>query len=122
MKNTIIDVGYVEFVNVGSDESQNKALKGDLFFNGSSETPEELGMCSVLQEDVPNLYVNSFCFGFRLKKEIKTSGVYLSYFFRSNYGRQLFYALAQGATRYNLSKSNFIKGSIRVSSGRVKLA
>jgi type I restriction enzyme, S subunit len=68
-----------------------------------------VGMCSVLQEDVPNLYLNSFCFGFRLNKDLKTNGLWLTYFFRSNAGRELIYSLAQGATRYNLSKTNFLK-------------
>jgi type I restriction enzyme, S subunit len=109
MSNPIIDTSYFDYVNIDSNEIQNQALKGDLFFNGSSETPEEVGMCSVLLEDVPNLYLNSFCFGFRLNKESKINGLYLSYFFRSSEGRKLFYSMAQGATRYNLSKSNFNK-------------
>jgi type I restriction enzyme S subunit len=109
MSNPIIDTSYLDYVNIGVDESQNKALKGDLFFNGSSETPEEVGMCSVLLEDISNLYLNSFCFGFRLNKDSKENGLYLSYYFRSSEGRKLFYSMAQGATRYNLSKSNFNK-------------
>jgi len=109
MSNPIIDTSYVDYVNIGVNENQNKALKGDLFFNGSSETPEEVGMCSVLLEDIPNLYLNSFCFGFRLNKDSKENGLYLSYYFRSSEGRKLFYSMAQGATRYNLSKSNFNK-------------
>ncbi|TXI99688.1 MAG: restriction endonuclease subunit S, partial [Neisseriales bacterium] len=107
MLNPIINTSYFDYVNIGSNEVQNKALKGDLFFNGSSETPEEVGMCSVLLEDIPNLYLNSFCFGFRLNKDSKENGLYLSYYFRSSEGRKLFYSMAQGATRYNLSKSNF---------------
>jgi len=109
ISNPIIDTAYFDYVNIGESESQNKALKGDLFFNGSSETPEEVGMCSVLLEDIPNLYLNSFCFGFRLNRDSKENGLYLSYYFRSSEGRKLFYSMAQGATRYNLSKSNFNK-------------
>lgn len=108
MSNPVIDLKYLDYVNIRSDEKQNKAIKGDLFFNGSSETPEEVGMCSVLQGDIPNLYLNSFCFGFRLNDVLKTDGLYLSYFFRSPVGRQLVFSLAQGATRYNLSKTNFM--------------
>jgi type I restriction enzyme S subunit len=109
MSNPIIDKGYMDYVKISASESQNKARKGDLFFNGSSETPEEVGMCSVLLDDIPNLYLNSFCFGFRLNKELNTDGQYLTYYFRSNYGRKIFYILAQGATRHNLSKSSFLK-------------
>ena len=40
---------------------------------------------------------------------MQTNGLYLAYYFRSSVGRKLFYSLAQGATRYNLSKNNFLK-------------
>jgi len=109
MTNPVIDLEFLDFVNLKTGESQNSAQIGDLFFNGSSETPEEVGMCSILLNDVPNLYLNSFCFGFRLKKELGINGLYLTYYFRSKEGRKLFYSMAQGATRYNLSKSNFNK-------------
>lgn len=109
MSNPIIDKSFLRYVKIGSSENQNKAMKGDIFFNGSSETPEELGMCSVLLEDIPNLYLNSFCFGFRLNKELGTDGLYLAYYFRSSFGRRIFTFLAQGATRHNLSKANFNK-------------
>jgi type I restriction enzyme, S subunit len=109
MSNPVIDTDYLDYVSVKTGESQNSAMKGDLFFNGSSETPEEVGMCSVLLDDIPNLYLNSFCFGFRLKPELSINGLFLSYFFRSSMGRKIFYSSAQGATRYNLSKSNFLK-------------
>lgn len=109
MTNPIIDLEFLDYVKLKSGESQNCAQKGDLFFNGSSETPEEVGMCSILLDDIPNLYLNSFCFGFRLRKELNINGLYLTYFFRSKEGRKLFYSMAQGATRYNLSKGNFNK-------------
>ncbi|HEV2480054.1 MAG TPA: restriction endonuclease subunit S [Puia sp.] len=109
MNNPIIDLRSLDFVNIKKGEYQNKVLKGDLFFNGSSETPEEVGMCSVITQDYPNLYLNSFCFGYRLNKDSNTHGLFLAYFFRSPRGRSLFFAMAQGATRYNLSKANFNK-------------
>ncbi|WP_417558585.1 restriction endonuclease subunit S [Mesoflavibacter zeaxanthinifaciens] len=109
MSNPVIDTTYLDSVFIKKNEIQNKAIKGDLFFNGSSETPEEVGLCSVLLENIPNLYLNSFCFGFRLFNQEEFNGLYLSYFFRSDEGRKLFYSLAQGATRYNLSKANFLK-------------
>jgi len=114
MSNPIIDTNYYDYVKIGTSESQNKALKGDLFFNGSSETPEEVGMCSVLLDDVSNLYLNSFCFGFRLFNQEEAQGLYLAYYFRSSYGRKKFYILAQGATRHNLSKSNFLKIEFKI--------
>ena len=109
MSNPVIDPSYFDIVNIRVDETQHMVQKGDLFFNGSSETPEEVGMCSVLLENIPNLYLNSFCFGFRLNEDLNTSGLFFAYYFRSNVGRKLIYSLAQGAIRYNLSKTNFLK-------------
>jgi type I restriction enzyme S subunit len=114
MKNVVIDTNFISYVKIGTKENQNKVLKGDLFFNGSSETPDELGMCSVLTKNISNLYLNSFCFGFRLSQDCKENNLYLSYFFRSDEGRKIFYSMAQGATRYNLSKEAFKKIEILV--------
>lgn len=109
MTNVVIDCERFEQVNVSSTESQNRVLRGDLFFNGSSETPEEVGMCSVLTADVQDVYLNSFCFGFRFRDEEIADGLYLAYYFRSDQGRELLKSLAQGATRYNLSKAALLK-------------
>ena len=62
-------------------------------------------MCAVLFEEVSCVYLNSFCFGFRLHDDVLANGLYLAYFFRSGEGRKLLYSLAQGATRHNLSKT-----------------
>jgi type I restriction enzyme S subunit len=109
MTDTVIDPSWLEPVDVAPDEVQNLAKKGDLFFNGSSETPEEVGFCSVLLEDIPNLYLNSFCFGFRFKSSAKVNGLFFAYWFRSKPGRTAMSVLAQGATRYNIAKSAFMQ-------------
>ncbi len=106
LNNPIINTKELELVDISSNENQNKAVKGDLFFNVSSETPEEVGICSVLLDDINNLYVNSFCFGFRITDK-DVSGIYLSYLFRTSLGRDKMSSIAQGATRYNLSKDYF---------------
>lgn len=109
MKDTVIDASWLESVDVAPDETQNLAKKGDLFFNGSSETPEEVGFCSVLLDDIPNLYLNSFCFGFRFNTAAKVHGLFFAYWFRSKAGRTAMSVLAQGATRYNIAKSAFMQ-------------
>lgn len=106
MSNVVIDTSILEKVNIKQGETQNTFKKGDLFFNTSSETPEEVGMCAVLLDDIQDVYLNSFCFGYRLNNE-ELNGLYLSYLINSNVGRSIFESLAQGATRYNLSKTNF---------------
>lgn len=108
LNNPILRTDIFEKVSVSEGEHQNLAHKGDLFFNTSSETPEEVGICALLNDDVPNLYLNSFCFGYRLT-DPEVDGLFLSYFFRSKLGRDIMTMLAQGATRYNLSKESFNK-------------
>lgn len=107
MNNTVIEKSEFGFVSISNSERQNLTKYGDLFFNTSSETPEEVGMCAVLLDNIPNLYLNSFCFGFRLNNLNDLDGLFLSYYFNSPTGRKHFLSLAQGATRYNLSKTNF---------------
>lgn len=116
MSNVVIDCKTFEKVRVQAGESQNRVMKGDLFFNGSSETPEEVGMCSVLTQDVQNVYLNSFCFGFRFQDGVEANGLYLAYYFRSSQGRELLKSLAQGATRYNLSKTALLRVSFSMPS------
>ena len=106
LSNPILKEELFESVAVSETEHQNKAKFGDLFLNTSSETPEDVGTCAVLLSHQDNLYLNSFCFGYRLTDN-NILGLYLAYYFRSNTGRQLMTALAQGATRYNLSKELF---------------
>lgn len=111
LNNAQIDVNILEPVNVLSGENQNCVKVGDLFFNTSSETPSEVGMCSVLTTEVQNVYLNSFCFGFRLSDN-NICPEYISYLMRGPIGRKIMSVLAQGATRFNLSKNNFLKTSI----------
>lgn len=109
LKNPAIDLSNLEKVDIQPNEAQNTVKQGDLFFNGSSETPEEVGLCSVLESEADNLYLNSFCFGYRMTTPFELNGLFISYLFRSPLGRNLIFSLAQGATRYNLSKTNLLK-------------
>lgn len=104
MNNVEVDCRELERVDIRPGESQRGVRQGDLFFNGSSETPIELGLCAVLSREVTDVYLNSFCFGYRLHDRLHMDGIFLAYFFRSSVGRRLLAPLAQGATRYNLSK------------------
>jgi type I restriction enzyme, S subunit len=104
MSNVVIDCDVFDRVHISPAESQNRVRKNDLLFNGSSETPEEVAFCAVHIEDVSDLYLNSFCFGFRLRDHITIAPLFLAYLFRSRTGRELVKVLAQGSTRYNISK------------------
>ena len=64
-------------------------------------------MAAVTREDEDNLFLNSFCFGFRVHDASEHLPLFLAYYFRGSPGRHIMRALAQGATRYNMSKSQF---------------
>lgn len=112
-KNPIADPR--EIANIEIDTNQNSVKKGDIFFTISSETPEEVGLTSVWPINIQNTYLNSFCFGFRPYSN-KIDSFYLGYLFRSDYFRRKIYPLAQGISRYNLSKNNVLKLMIKVDS------
>lgn len=95
------------------DNIQNKVQKGDLFFNTSSETAEEVAMCATIDYDVEDVYLNSFCFGFRINDK-SVDNKYLAYFFRSQYGRNIMKTIAQGSTRFNLPKEKFLNYKIQI--------
>lgn len=92
------------------DESQTSVQFGDIFFTTSSETPEEVGMSSVWLGDGDNIYLNSFCFGFR--PTLKLSNHFMAYVLRSTVIRKKFIFLAQGISRYNISKTKVMNISI----------
>lgn len=102
--------GVSNRVQIETTDSQNTAMYGDLFFTTSSETPEEVGISSVLlcntKEDV---YLNSFCFGFRLKDFKILTPEFSQFYFRGQTFRKQMFRIAQGASRFNLSKKYFLE-------------
>ena len=108
LENVILDANHTDHVRVAFRESQNPVLKGDLLFNGTSETPGDLARGAVMNVQLDDLYLNSFCFGFRIQDRTKHVPLFLAYFFRGSVGRAIMKALAQGATRYNISKGQFL--------------
>lgn len=113
-KNSRIDIQSLEYVQVNDDERQSVVKYGDIFFTTSSETPEEVGMSSVLLEGVSEVFLNSFCFGFRLNNFETLIPEYARYLFRSEHVRRQISTLGQGATRYNLSKRQLIKLELKL--------
>lgn len=99
--NTISSMKGTERIEI--DNKQNQVRYGDILFTTSSETPEEVGMSSIWLENEENVYLNSFCFGFR--PNIKSDPYYMGYMLRSKSFRNNVILLAQGISRYNLSKN-----------------
>ena len=96
------------------DPKQNEVEVGDVFFTTSSETPEEVGMSSVLLEKRGKTYLNSFCFGFRPSEKIDS--YYLAYMLRSESARERIILLAQGISRYNISKNKVMEIAVSLPS------
>ena len=64
--NLVIDIEKCKLVRIDEDDRQNQIKKGDILFTTSSETRLEVGFTSVVLEEPNEVYLNSFCFGFRL--------------------------------------------------------
>ena len=103
--NPIADVTMTEAIEI--DDRQAKVKNGDVLFTTSSETPEEVGMSSVWLKNGSNTYLNSFCFGFRPSESINS--FYLAYMLRSSGVRRKIVFLAQGISRYNISKKKMME-------------
>lgn len=112
LENVVIHHHQCEPVRVQPEERQNLVRKADILFNGTSETPDDLAIAAVAHVCEDNTYLNSFCFGFRLHDPSENLPLFIAYYFRGPPGRRIMHALAQGATRYNLSKKQFLALSL----------
>jgi type I restriction enzyme S subunit len=108
--NPSTNLDVIERVKIGQGEKQNKIEKGDILFTGSSETPDECGMSSVVTDDITSeYYLNSFCFGFRLNNKDTFEPNFLKHLFRDRKMRAQIARTANGVTRYNVSKKLFAR-------------
>ncbi|MHA3828212.1 restriction endonuclease subunit S [Mycoplasma sp. Z1473D] len=105
--NPITDNEYLE--KIGIDNKQNQVKFGDILFTVSSETPEEVGMSSIWLGNASNIYLNSFCFGFRLTEIAPHNLKFLAYYLRSKSIRKYMNTIAQGISRYNISKTRVLE-------------
>jgi len=108
-QNQIIDITDVGFVKINETEQQSVVRYGDILFTLSSETPNEVGMGAVYLGDTYPLYLNSFCFGVHIIDESKIFPPFLAYYISTKSFRKAVFPLAQGSTRFNLQKSDFMK-------------
>lgn len=105
-----VDTNYMQYVNISDDEKQHPVKYGDIFFTVSSEIPDEAGMSSALLNDIKGeVYLNSFCIGYRLNDFKILYPGYAAYLFREKHVRTIMTRLAQGSTRFNLSKDSVLK-------------
>ena len=105
-----LETDVEEKVKIAEGEKQNTVQYGDMLFTGSSETPDECGMCSVLTHHTDEeMYLNSFCFGFRFNDLNDKSPDFMKHLFRSTDIRKKICKTANGVTRFNVSKKEFAK-------------
>ena len=99
--NTYISKNHFQNVVVEKHENQNKVKKFDLFFLMSSEEYDDLGKSSIIIEDVDELYLNSFCKGFRIIND-DVYPLFLNYQLLGDTHRKLISTEGNGFTRINL--------------------
>jgi type I restriction enzyme S subunit len=105
--NTYISKDHFQYVNVEEGENQNRVLKNDLFFLMSSESYEDLGKSSILLDDVEELYLNSFCKGFRIKDD-RVYPLFLNYQLLGSLHKEMISLEGNGFTRINLRQDRLL--------------
>ena len=106
--NPVLNPAIKDTVVVGKDEKQNEVLWGDILITGSSETPADAGMSSVvLFNPQEKMYLNSFCFGFRLNDMNEALPSYIGHLLRSTSIRAAISKTAFGVTRFNVNRMRF---------------
>lgn len=104
--NIALNINTTDMVKIAPNEKQNTIEYGDVLFTGSSETREECGFSSVLTTHTDEeLYLNSFCFGFRLTDKSILLPDFMKHLFRSAPMRKQIIQTANGVTRHNISKA-----------------
>ncbi len=112
---TKIDFANCGYVKILEEENQNSIHRGDILITTSSETPNEVGYASVvLVEPQEPTYLNSFCFSLRPFNLQELYPEFSQYLFQSPAYRDSIIILAQGSTRFNISKSSFLKLKVPV--------
>ncbi|PAE12670.1 hypothetical protein CHI02_07245 [Niallia circulans] len=104
----------IEKVNVLETENQALVQKGDILLTTSSETPREVGMASLWNHSMEKIHLNSFCFGYRLNQTENILPEFVAISLRSEYMRKKIVLLAQGSTRFNMSKTQLMLQTIKI--------
>ncbi|GAA7387800.1 restriction endonuclease subunit S [Helicobacter pylori] len=113
--NPQLDLNALESVQIGDKEKQNTIQLGDVLFTSSSENLEDCAMsCVVTQKIEKDIYLNSFCFGFRFFDEDLFNPSFLKHFLRDYNFRKNISKVANGVTRFNVSKQLLSKITIPI--------
>ena len=113
--NTFISNDHFDYVVLEKDEKQNLVKKNDLFILMSSENYEDLGKTSILVDDCEELYLNTFCKGFRTTKE-NMNPIFINYQLQGHLHRELISVEGSGFTRINLRQGKLLNTPILITS------
>jgi type I restriction enzyme S subunit len=92
-----------QYVKIRDTEKQNNVYKNDLLFLMSSETLEDIGKCSIYLGDEKQLYLNSFCKGFRITSS-NIEPTFVNELLLSDPYRSYFSVVGRGFTRMNIKQ------------------
>ena len=110
--NISVDLKSNNFVRVTSGERQNCLEDGDTLFTGSSETLSEVGMSSVVAATPSEeVFLNSFCFGYRFKNKALVLPGFSKYLFRSNSVRKPDYSNREWSDTLQYFQETILEGS-----------
>lgn len=113
--NPALELEIEDKVKISETENQRTLQYGDVIFTGSSETPDECGLSSVITKQTnEKLYLNSFCFFYRFNDKSIMLPDFAKHLFRSGEIRKQIGKTASGVTRYNVSKKLMEKVKIPV--------
>ncbi len=108
--NMYLKKDHLGVVVVENNENQNSVKKEDLFFLMSSEGYEDIGKSAILDDDLEETYLNSFCKGYRITNK-KVNPYFINYLLLSDNYRKQLTVEGKGFTRINLKMekvNNFI--------------
>ena len=101
--NMFISMDHFGQVSIQDGENQHRVQINDIFFLMSSEGHEDLGKSSILIDDVEELYLNSFCKGFRIFDE-NAYPIFVNYQLSGYIFKELLSIEGRGFTRINLKQ------------------
>ena len=81
--------------------------QGDIFVTPSSETVDDIGHSSVIEENIPNAVYSYHIMRFRLFNKNMLMSYYINYAFDTDNVKKQILKKAQGLTRFGLSKDKF---------------
>ena len=99
--NTYIKRDDLKLVSITEEDNQNRVEKDDIFFMMTSETQVDVGKTSVLKEDLGEVYLNTFCKGYRITDK-SVNPYFLNYLLNGKPYREILSIQGNGFTRINL--------------------